>query len=127
YNGDGDWGDTTQPGDVPMLTGNESQRVIDDFNLSARLTPYKIPASYSETVLPRFAFADARYRATKITYATPNVLTDPYWFKAQLVAGNPVAFGVSLTKDGSTDGGIWKPGQTVYAAHELLMVGYSEI
>src|SRR5262249_13156978 len=126
YNGDADWADLAQGGDVPMLTGGAAQHPIDDFNLNAELTPYKIPASYSERVLPRLGLNEARSRPTNVIYATADQYKDVNWYRGQLAAGYPVAFGVHLTSDSKDVNGVWHPGATVYAGHAMLIVGYSD-
>jgi len=121
-----DWGNMTQQGDVPFLDDNSSQRAIDDFNLNADYTVYKIPGTFGWTVFPQAALDSARYRPTQVAYASGSDLESVTWYKTQLAAGHEIAFGFRVTKNSKTVNGVWMPGDTVLDGHVMLMVGYAD-
>jgi hypothetical protein len=126
YISNGDWANTAQQGDMPFLDDNASQRTMDDFNLNADNTVYKIPASFSRTVFPQAAQDSARYRPTQLAFASGGDLQSVDWYKGQLAAGHEIAFGFRVTKNSKTVNGVWMTGDTVYDGHVMLMVGYAD-
>lgn len=120
------YGDMAQQGDVPFLDGNSSQRAVDDFNLTDSVATYHIPAPLSTIPFPRYAVAAAKYRATQVLYAPQNEVQNVTWYKTQLAGGHEIVFGVKLTKDGGMINGVWVPGDTSFAGHVMLMVGYDD-
>ena len=126
YINNGNWGNTTQQGDVPFLDDNSSQRTMDDFNLNADNAVYKIPENFAWYTFPQAALDSARYRPTQLVFAGESDLESVTWYKTQLAAGHEVAFSFRVTKNDKTVNGVWMPGDTVYDGHVMLMVGYAD-
>ncbi len=127
YIGDGSWQNLagwTSPNGVSVQT---LQRDLDDFMLSSMPRTYSTPSPIVATVLPLAALANARYRPTSTTMASPADLANLDWFRAQLSANREVAFVVKLTGPDPSEDGIWNPGPTSLGkAHGMLMVGYDD-
>jgi papain like protease len=126
YIGSANYGDMAQQGDVPFLSSASSQRAVDDFNLSDTVTGLKIPSPIATIPFPRAAVAGAKYRATQVLYASEAEEKSLTWFKTQLAGGHEVVFGFTTTTDGGVINGVWVPGDTPYAGHVMLMIGYDD-
>jgi hypothetical protein len=88
-----------------------TQRAVDDFNLGAEPTTYRIPERIVATSLPQQALEGARYGPTKVNSPSVSSLHDVQWYKDELVARREPIVAYDLG-----DG----------AAHVVLLVGYDD-
>lgn len=128
YIGAGDYQNTDQPGDVPsgLDSPTETQKALDDFELSSTLTTFAIPEPLTTTIFPQAAFEDARFQPTQVNFADGASLASLDWYKSQLACSHEVVFQVNLNSwpPGS---GVWQPGTGAdIGSHAMLIVGYDD-
>lgn len=131
---------TNDAGDNPTFsidqnlraTTDNSQRTVDDFNLSqtSMSYTYRQPAMFSATMLPQAAQEEAKYSmAGGLSYNGAFSIQQfgLDFIRGALAAGYEVILGFSMTKDDpQKNDGIWHPGSKDSGGHAVLVVGYND-
>lgn len=127
-----DYEATNQPGDDPRLDwrerrGEQTQRMVNDFNLEREVITIQIPGAKTFAPFPQEALEHATHRVTGHVKVPANRLRDPVWYEQQLAAGREVIFSANLCT--VLNGDMWGPrdrfpDESSCGAHAMLMIGY---
>lgn len=127
-----DYEATNQPGDDPRLDwrerwGEQTQRLVNDFNLERDVITIQIPEERTFAPFPQLALENATHRITGHVRVPSNRLRDPVWYEQQLAAGREVVFSADLCT--VLDGDMWTPrdmdpDESSCGSHAMLMIGY---